>query len=320
MNLDEYYKQVLSGCELFEAKEGVVFYFERWVSTVNNWLQKLGTDPGIVFDWYALNEVSEFSTSEILPKPEKLKSYLIAVSERFEWLAKLPGECLPTADENLLKSIKLKIKSLGENPEKLIEMGFKLTNFSDYHLAHQNFHSWLINISQYLQKLAPDSGLSSEWLSLPAITFYISGALLGGGDKEDELRRCIQIRNSWLGKIFGVDITDKADANLSKRKVRNVIRLDPILVELNGNGKQKERSSINCHQKDSLNINEIIKDKEWLTIDELSIYIGYEKKTIYNWTSKCKIPFKKPQGNLMFNRKEIDLWIKEGGLILRKRK
>ena len=197
-------------------------------------------------------------------------------------------------------------------------MGFKLTNFSDYHLAHQNFHSWLVNISQYLQKLAPDSGLSAEWLSLRVITFYIAGSLMGGGDREDELRRCIQVRISWLGKIFGVDISDKVEFKSSKRKVRNVFRLDPLLDELKG--KEKGQSFIKNGENDLVNINEIIKNKEWLTIDELSVYIGYEKKTIYNWTSKCKIPFKKPQGNLMFNRKEIDLWIKEGGLILRKRK
>jgi len=318
MNLDEYYKQVLAGCELFEANEGTRFCFEKWVSSVNKWLQQLGTDPGIVFDWYSLNEAIEISPNEILQKSDKLKNYLQAVSKRFEWLAKLPAGNLPAEDENLQKDIQLKIKSFGGNPEKFIDMGFKLADFSDYYLAHQNFHSWLINISQYLQKLTPDSGLSAEWLSLPAITFYISGALIGGGDREDELMRCIQVRISWLGKVFGIDISDKADANSSKRKVRNVIRLDPILEELNRKGKDQALTKNGC--SDLLNINEIIKDKEWLTTDELSVYIGYGKKTIYNWTSKCKIPFKKPQGNLMFNKREIDEWIKDGGLTSKKLK
>ena len=320
MNLDEYYKQLLAGSRLFEAKEGMLFCFERWVSTVNKWLQQLGTDPGIVFDWYALNEVSEISTNEFLQKPEKLEAYLLSISERFLWLAKLPTGRLPGDDENLLKHIQQKCKTLGESPMKLIDMGVKLSDFSDYYLAHQNFHSWLINISDYLQKLAPDSGLSAEWLSLPAITFYISGGLLAGGEREDELRRSILERINWLGKIFGFDISDKADLKPSKRKVRNVFRLDPLLDELNGKEKREGQPSSKNGNSDLLNINEIIKDKEWLTIDELSVYIGYGKKTIYNWTSKCKIPFMKPQGNLMFSRKEIDLWIKEGGFVLRKRK
>ena len=318
MNLNEYYKHVLAGCELFEAKEGTLFCFEKWVSIVNKWLQQLGTDPGVVFDWYALNEVSELSPGEFLREPEKLESYLRSVSKRFEWLAKLPAGDLPSADEKLLKIIQQKIKTLGENPEKLINMGMKLINFSDYHIAHQNFHSWLINISDYLQKLAPDSGLSAEWLSLPVITFYISGALIGGPEREDELRLVIQERIGWLGKIFGIDITDKVEFKATRGKERNVIRLDPLWDELNGKGKDQALTKNGC--SDLLNINEILKDKEWLTIDELSVYIGYGKKTIYNWTSRCKIPFKKPQGNLMFSRDEIDLWIKEGGLILRKRK
>jgi len=320
MNLDEYYKQVLAGIELFEAKEGTLFCFERWVSTVNKWLQQLSIDPGVIFDWYALNYVSEIAADDFLRKPEKLEAYLNSVSERFEWLAKLPAGNSPAKDENLLINIQQKIKSLGENPEKLIDMGFKIADFTDYHIAHQNFHSWLINISDYLQKLAPDSGLSAEWLSLPAITFYISSTLLGGGECEDELKRSIQERISWLGKIFGVDISDKVGLKSSKIKVRNVFRLDPILDDLNGKEKGNDQLLTKNGNSDLLNINEILKDKEWLTIDELSVYIGYGKKTIYNWTSKCKIPFKKPQGNLIFNRDEIDLWIKEGGLILRKRK
>ena len=318
MNLEEYYKHIVAGCELFEAKEGALFCFENWVSTVNKWLQQHGKDPGVVFDWYALNEISEILPSELLEKPEKLEAYLRAVSERFVWLAMLPAGQMASADETLLNSLNQKIKTIRGNPEKLIDMGIKLADFSDYHIAHQNFHSWLINISDYLQKLAPDSGLSAEWLSLPVITYYIAGALLGGGDREDELLLAIKERISWLGKIFGIDITDKVDAKLSNEKVRNVIRLDPLLDELNGKG--KEQRLIESGKKDLLNINEILKDKEWLTIDELSVYIGYKKKTIYNWTSKCKIPFKKPHGNLIFHRKEIDLWIKDGGLIMNKRK
>ena len=63
-----------------------------------------------------------------------------------------------------------------------------------------------------------------------------------------------------------------------------------------------------------------VQAREWLSSDEIAIYLGYKKKTIYNWTSKVKIPFRKPYGKLMFNKKEIDEWLEENGIGLKKQK
>ena len=49
----------------------------------------------------------------------------------------------------------------------------------------------------------------------------------------------------------------------------------------------------------------------WLDIDQLCDYLPWKpaKQTVYTWVSERKIPFKKPNKNLVFSKKEIDLWI-----------
>ena len=49
--------------------------------------------------------------------------------------------------------------------------------------------------------------------------------------------------------------------------------------------------------------------KEWLNIEELSIYTRIARGTLYNYVSNGEIPHTK-KGGLKFNREEIDNWLK----------
>ena len=49
---------------------------------------------------------------------------------------------------------------------------------------------------------------------------------------------------------------------------------------------------------------------KYLTIFELSDYLKRSPGGIRNLVLRRKIPFRKPAGRLLFDREEIDLWIK----------
>ncbi|WP_321370484.1 helix-turn-helix domain-containing protein [uncultured Draconibacterium sp.] len=50
--------------------------------------------------------------------------------------------------------------------------------------------------------------------------------------------------------------------------------------------------------------------KEVLTVDEASIYLGISKSNLYKKTSAQKIPHYKPEGKIIyFKREELDDWM-----------
>lgn len=53
-------------------------------------------------------------------------------------------------------------------------------------------------------------------------------------------------------------------------------------------------------------------NQSWLTIDQLSGYIGLKTSTLYQYVNQNRIPFRKLPGSskLIFSRQEIDEWIK----------
>ena len=57
-----------------------------------------------------------------------------------------------------------------------------------------------------------------------------------------------------------------------------------------------------------------ISSKPWLSIDELSVYIGLKVSTIHQYVHLRKIPSNKVPGGrkLIFKRIEIDNWIENG--------
>lgn len=51
----------------------------------------------------------------------------------------------------------------------------------------------------------------------------------------------------------------------------------------------------------------------WFNVEELIKYLPNHpaKQTIYSWTSSRKIPFNKKGDRLLFNKADIDQWLKE---------
>ena len=52
-------------------------------------------------------------------------------------------------------------------------------------------------------------------------------------------------------------------------------------------------------------------NRMYLTVEELSCYIGRSKGAIYNLVSRRLIPFRKVCGRLLFPVVEIDRWVGE---------
>ena len=57
-----------------------------------------------------------------------------------------------------------------------------------------------------------------------------------------------------------------------------------------------------------------ISTKPWLSINELSVYIGLKVSTLHQYVHQGKIPSNKVPGGrkLIFKRQEIDKWIENG--------
>lgn len=51
--------------------------------------------------------------------------------------------------------------------------------------------------------------------------------------------------------------------------------------------------------------------KQWLSVVELSQYLGLKKSTVYQYVYRKQIPYKKIPGSrkLIFSKNEIDSWI-----------
>lgn len=50
---------------------------------------------------------------------------------------------------------------------------------------------------------------------------------------------------------------------------------------------------------------------EYLTVEELSEYLKRTPGAIRNLVLRRKVPYRKPGGRLLFEKSEIDRWIKE---------
>lgn len=51
----------------------------------------------------------------------------------------------------------------------------------------------------------------------------------------------------------------------------------------------------------------------WLSVEEISRYVGVSKETIYRWLEREKIPAHRVGKLWKFKPSEVDAWIKSGG-------
>lgn len=51
----------------------------------------------------------------------------------------------------------------------------------------------------------------------------------------------------------------------------------------------------------------------WLSVDEVSDYLGVKRDTIYKWISRKHMPAHKVGSLWKFKRDEVDDWVRSGG-------
>lgn len=54
-------------------------------------------------------------------------------------------------------------------------------------------------------------------------------------------------------------------------------------------------------------------DDRWLSVDEISEYLGVSKDTVYTWISAKGMPAHRVGRLWKFKRDEVDAWVKSGG-------
>lgn len=85
------------------------------------------------------------------------------------------------------------------------------------------------------------------------------------------------------------------------------------MPDLNGiasGGKMNPKQTKNGSKDSSFFNNRI----DFWKIEDVAVYTGYSKRTLYNLTSRDLIPHRKKRGKLYFVPFEIQNWIEEGDL------
>ena len=54
-------------------------------------------------------------------------------------------------------------------------------------------------------------------------------------------------------------------------------------------------------------------EDRWLSVGEISTYLGVKRETIYKWISDKNMPAQKIGRLWKFKRDEIDVWVRQGG-------
>ncbi|MBD3300208.1 MAG: hypothetical protein GF347_02545 [Candidatus Moranbacteria bacterium] len=258
MRYTTYYKQLFGGMSLFLWGNLTQTNYLLWIKNVTEYLFSVDKEPELIAEWDTLDnksdalEIEQQETSppdkgviipfsgddtkhSITSKRKKdyqnintdsvsFEEFLKRIAIRFEWLAKLKTGKLPSKDEIILT--KLNAKRLSENEiMNFINQGINCLNSSENYYTHDRYHAWLRNTSNYFQKILPDSGLSAEWLSLPAITHYYvddnSSPCFWSGDRS-KILQTLEWRFFWLGNIFNLnscDLIDKLEPYIMNNKL-----------------------------------------------------------------------------------------------------
>ncbi|GBE11367.1 helix-turn-helix domain protein [bacterium BMS3Abin12] len=51
----------------------------------------------------------------------------------------------------------------------------------------------------------------------------------------------------------------------------------------------------------------------WLSVDEIAIYLGSQRDTVYKWIERKSMPAHKVERLWKFRKEEIDQWVRGGG-------
>lgn len=56
-------------------------------------------------------------------------------------------------------------------------------------------------------------------------------------------------------------------------------------------------------------------EDRWLSVDEIAVYLGIKRDTVYRWIHNRNLPGHKIGRLWKFQKEEIDEWVKSGGSI-----
>ncbi|BBO77717.1 transcriptional regulator [Desulfosarcina widdelii] len=54
-------------------------------------------------------------------------------------------------------------------------------------------------------------------------------------------------------------------------------------------------------------------EDRWLSVDEIAVYLGIKRDTVYRWISERNLPGHKIGRLWKFRKEEIDEWVRTGG-------
>lgn len=54
-------------------------------------------------------------------------------------------------------------------------------------------------------------------------------------------------------------------------------------------------------------------EDRWLSVDEIGVYLGIKRDTVYKWISEKAMPAHKIGRLWKFKKDEIDEWVRKGG-------
>ena len=54
-------------------------------------------------------------------------------------------------------------------------------------------------------------------------------------------------------------------------------------------------------------------DDRWLSVDEVALYLGVSKDTVYAWVTHKGMPGFKVGRFWKFKKEDVDVWVREGG-------
>ena len=53
-------------------------------------------------------------------------------------------------------------------------------------------------------------------------------------------------------------------------------------------------------------------EDRWLSVDEIALYLGVKRDTVYKWIDRKQMPAKKVGRLWKFKRDQIDEWVNQG--------
>jgi len=62
-----------------------------------------------------------------------------------------------------------------------------------------------------------------------------------------------------------------------------------------------------------------MKDDRWLSVDEISVYLGIKRDTVYKWIRRRSLPAHKAGRLWKFRKEEVDDWVRNGEAFNQKR-